>query len=63
MQIKSIVCLKSTCQGMVVTVYITRIISGDNQDDAVVEWLNCCYSEELVIFIRRLEHLLKALPS
>ena len=35
---------------MVVTVYIMRIISSDLQDDAVVEWLSCCDSEELVFF-------------
>ena len=35
---------------MGVVVYITRVISGDYQDDAVVEWLSCCDSEELVTF-------------
>ena len=29
----------------------------------MVEWLSCCDSEELVFFIQRLEHLLKALPN
>ena len=37
MQIRAIVCLKSPFQYMGVTVYITRVISGDQQDDAVVK--------------------------
>ena len=56
---------KSTlkCMGVTVYRYRKRVISGDKQDDAVVEWLSRCDPEELVIFIRKLGHLLKALPS